>query len=246
MTSASSATTAAWISGLNAWLEFCEARGAAPVSPPADVVLAFVDDLRSRYRYSTVQSRTWAVTRLHVLMLRPSPMMLAPVRAALAEAAAAAGPRRRRAKTLTGPDLDTMVAASQGYSGQGYRDRAMLRLAFDARPTSAQLVAIDVEHIMAGTDGAGRVVLAGTRSSTGPLVRPLQPKTMAAIAEWRFFSEIAEGALFRSIDRWGTIGQRLKPRQLEHCIRRTAEAAGLGSHWSCLSIRSAERDEAGS
>lgn len=237
MASASPATAAAWASGLNAWLKFCEARGAEAVSPPTDVVLEFIEHLRSRYRFSTIQSRVWAITRLHILMLRPSPILAPRVQEALSCAAAAGNPKRRRAKALTQADVEAMVDASEGYSGQGFRDRAMLRLSFDAKPTSSQLVAVDIEHIVQLDGGSGVVILGNRRAGNSPQVRALLPQTMAAIADWKSFADIRDGALFRAIDRWGTIGPRLKPRQLEHCIKRAAQAAGLGSDWSCLSLR---------
>jgi integrase len=116
----------------------------------------------------------------------------------------------------------------------GYRDAALLRVAYDTGARRSELVAIDLAYID-GPDGEGAGVLAIPSSKTDREKRGaeayLSPATMQAIARWRKAGEIRSGPLFRrvhthfdgSISRIGT--ERLHANSVALIYRRRVRRA---------------------
>jgi len=116
----------------------------------------------------------------------------------------------------------------------GYRDAALLRVAYDTGARRSELVAIDCGHIE-GPDGEGAGILTIPSSKTDREKRGteayLSPATMQAIARWRKAGEVRSGPLFRrvythfdgSIDRIGT--ERLHANSVTLIYRRLVRRA---------------------
>ncbi len=236
---ASSATEASWAAGLTRWLAYCHHSGVAPISPPPAAIVAYVEHLKGTCKVATIQARLWAVCRLHLVALRPSPTVHSSVTEALGRLGRSEPAATRRAEPMTDAAFAAMLAATPPFAGIGFRDRAMLRVAYDAKPTSPQLVGLDVADVVTAPEGAGVVFLRAWGGRAAPRSLPLSRDTILAIGAWTEFADLGPGPLFRSIDRWGNVGARLKARQLEICIKRMADAAGLAGSWSCMSFRAA-------
>lgn len=131
------------------------------------------------------------------------------------------------------------MLATTDSSLRGLRDRAMLLLAYDLSARQSELVAIHVEHLLETTGGNGIATIA--RSKTDQFAAGARAfvarETLQAIAAWREAAGITNGAVFRAVDRWGNVGNRLGSRQLEYCLKRLAARAALGSGWSGHSPR---------
>jgi integrase len=84
----------------------------------------------------------------------------------------------------------------------GYRDAALLRIAYDTGARRSELVAIDVAHIE-GPDAEGSGILNIPSSKTDQKKEGaeayLSPATMAAIARWREEGGIDKGPLLRRV-----------------------------------------------
>ena len=123
----------------------------------------------------------------------------------------------------------------------GYRDAALLRIAYDTAARRSELVAIDVAHIE-GPDGEGAGLLHIPTSKTdrkqAGAEAYLSPATMTAIARWRAAAEIDKGPLLRRVTihfdgSVESIGQeRLHPNSItliyKRLIRRAWEKGLLG------------------
>lgn len=123
----------------------------------------------------------------------------------------------------------------------GFRDAALLRIAYDTGARRSELIAIDVVHIEGpDADGAGLLIIPSSKTDRQQAGAEayLSPATMAAIARWRAASTIDRGPLLRrvtthfdgSVDRIGS--ERLHPNSIsliyKRLIHRTWEQGLLG------------------
>lgn len=123
----------------------------------------------------------------------------------------------------------------------GYRDAALLRIAYDTGARRSELVAIDVAHVE-GPDAEGAGILNIPSSKTDQAGEGaeayLAPATIVAIVRWREVGGIDKGPLLRrvvthfdgSIDRIGS--ERLHPNSIgliyKRLVRRAWEKRLLG------------------
>ncbi len=161
---------------------------------------------------------------------------------------ASAGPFKRGA-VITDPVVIQMLQDSFGIPSGclfSYRNlatgetdyesiRALLHMYWSAAFRRAELVSLDVGDVVRGDEGLvvtlrrskcdqeGRGATKGIPFASLPAVCPVR-----ALARWLEASGIAEGPLFRGIDRHGHLqGERLHPSSVARIVKRCAERAGL-------------------
>jgi len=153
----------------------------------------------------------------------------------------------RRALALSSTDLARMVVATPEDTLQGLRDRALLVVGLALGRRRSELVALNVEDLewlpdrnpgysvairRSKTDQEGRgdtVFLPETRTALCPV---------AHLRAWLEAGNISTGALFRSVDRLGNVGERLSDRSVSVIVRKASTRAGLPEgQWSGHSLR---------
>jgi integrase len=126
-----------------------------------------------------------------------------------------------------------MTAALPG-SLLGLRDRALLTLGFAGAFRRSELVALDVTDISFTADGlevalrrsktdqeaAGRKV--GIPYGSLRITCPVR-----ALRAWLDAAVITEGAVFRSVNRWSALGDRLSDKAVALVVKRHAATIGL-------------------
>ena len=121
----------------------------------------------------------------------------------------------------------------------GLRDAALIRVGSDALLRVSELAALDVVDVAPVADGSGTVTV--RRSKTDQVgrghVRYLGTPTMQALRRYQIACAITDGALFRAINKVGTVGGRLSTQSLRTILRRRAEAAGVEGRVSGHSLR---------
>ena len=131
-------------------------------------------------------------------------------------------------------DLRTAVADLPADTVASARDRALLLVGFALGARRSELAALDVADLewsargvsvtirRSKTDqlGAGRVVAlpVGKLPATCPV---------RALRTWLDVAGIAEGAIWRSINKQGTIGARLSDKSIAQTVKDAGERAGL-------------------
>jgi site-specific recombinase XerD len=229
---------AADVADFTAW---CDARrcGSHPASP--SVVAAYVDDLITERRVSTVQRRIAAIRAAHLDRGLPSPTDAAEVSAAVTRAHW----RRRDDVTPTEPiDVDELRAmtAAAPPTVAGARDRALLLVGYGAGLRPGELTALAVDDV--------RLVQAGmsVRAVRGRVVVPFgSDDDLCAVRSWKAWRRIVaaqpEGRgripAFRAVDRHGNVGSAaLGEKAVTRIVRRAASRAGLDwTRWSGSSLR---------
>jgi len=142
----------------------------------------------------------------------------------------------KQKKAATTDILSAMVTHIDRDKTIGKRDAALLLLGWSGAFRRSELVALDVDDLeetdkgllvtvrrsKTDQEGKGReiAILAGSRDGVCPI---------KAIRDWQEAAGISEGKLFRSVNRWGQVGESLTPRVVSSVVKRYAKAAGMDS-----------------
>jgi integrase len=216
------------------WADFsvwCAGRGICPLPAPPTEVTAYVADLATRLRATTVRRRLAAIAAYHRAAGLSSPTADLGVRVGAARA-------ERDLRNLSHPttplgldELHALVGALPG-TVAGTRDRAIVLLGVGAGLRRSELAALLVRDV--GVRSGGLVV--SVRDTAGGIRRKAfvppgsSPATDApsAWAAWLAVSGVVGGAAFRAVDRHGNIGdRRLSDTGHAAIVKRALAAAGL-------------------
>ena len=205
-----------------------------PASP--ETVALYLAALAATHRPATMTRRLTAITKAHQIAGHPSPatMQQPAVSETLKGIRRTLGTAQQVKAPLLTADVRRMVEALPENLA-GCRDRALLLLGFAGGFRRSELAALDVGDVLATEDG---IVVKLRRSKTDPegkgrdvgIPYGSTPSTcpVRALTAWKTAAGIAEGALFRGVDRHGHLGSvRLHKDSVGLVVKRAAEAASL-------------------
>lgn len=238
-------TVVAWIGGLKRWLTFAAAHQAPSLPARWETVVAYVDHLAESCKYATIETRVWAVARLHIAARIPTPTTIVDVGLAMRRVARQLGTAQKHARGAWLHHLKAMHAAADQSTLRGKRDRAMTLLAYDLSARESELMALDVEDLVRTANSNGIATIRRSKTDqTGKGARAYVARdTMDAVERWCDAAGIDSGAIFRAVDRWGNVGSRLSPRALEHTAKRLAKRAALADGYTGHSFRAGAAQE---
>jgi integrase len=227
------ATRRAYQSDWGEFTAWAQPRGLPTLPAAPGTVALYIADLAAVAKTSTIGRRLASISFAHKTAGQPSPVEDPTVRAVWAGIRRVHGTAADQSAPITVPILRAMVDALPPGPG-GLRDRALLLVGFAAALRRSELVALDVSDVaerqegLAVTirrsktdpDGAGRQV--GVPYGSNPATCPVRN-----LRVWLDHAGITDGALFRPVDRHGTIGSgRLSPaganRLVQRAVTRTA------------------------
>jgi integrase len=141
-------------------------------------------------------------------------------------------PAQKAAATV---DIVRQMVDGLGEDVQGLRDRALLLVGFAGAFRRSELVGLDVEDVAFTSNGLVILLRRSKSDQEGVghkkgLPYGSSPATcpVRALRAWLDASGVAEGPIFRGVDRHGNIkASRLSPRTVALVVKRVAEAAGL-------------------
>jgi site-specific recombinase XerD len=216
------------------WADFsawCARHGACPLpSPPGDVT-AYIADLATRRRATTVRRRLAAIAARHRAAGLTSPTADLAVKVGAARA-------ERDLRSLSHPTAPLGLAELQALVGAlpdtvaGTRDRAIVLLGVGAALRRSELAALSVGDVRILSGG----MTVSVRDTAGAVRRKAfvppgsSPATDAPSAwtAWADASGLRGGAAFRAVDRHGNIGsRRLSDAGHAAIVKRALVAAGL-------------------
>lgn len=221
-----------------AWADFCDWcnwRGVSARPASASAVADYLTGLaESGLKVSTMSVRLAAIAGAHRVAGLPDPtddeavrLLMKGIRRKLGVAPAQKAPALR-------DDIRRMVGALK-MDLFGVRDRALLLVGFAGAFRRSELVSLDVSDLRFTDDGA---VLTLRRSKTDqegqgtfkhlPTLADRRTCPVTALRRWLAEAEIAQGPVFRPIDRWGNVRKgRLTGHAVAVIVKRAAVAAGL-------------------
>lgn len=202
--------------------------------PCGEIDLAdYLSSCAGRLSTATLRRRIASVSKLHRSMGWSNPSQSEIVRSVMRGIVRTTGRPQKQAKALLIEDLRLVVDCMR-QSASDVRDRALLLVGFAGALRRSELVALDfgdiafqregvtirVRHSKADRSGYGRMAAI-------PYGRTLLCPVTALLA-WLRCASIETGAIFRAVDRWGTIGEaRLSDASVTLIIRQRLERAGF-------------------
>src|SRR5258706_9872008 len=124
------------------------------------------------------------------------------------------------------------MAANTGANLKRLRDRALLLIGFAGALRRSELVALNIEDIEEAPDGMKITIRHSKTDQEGagqtiaiPFGKIACP--VAALKEWIAAAGIGSGALFRSVNRYGKVGERLTDQSVSDIVKEHAERLRL-------------------
>lgn len=224
-------TRRAYESDQRLYLDWCAARGVSPLTHDARQLVRYIAAMVAQdYALNSIQRHVSAISRLHADAGWETPTRTRDVRNALKNLKAANQRPDRKALPLYADQVRAICSELSAYELKDMRDRALLCLGFQLGARRAEIVALNVDDLEKMPRGM-IVTLRRTKTSQTARVgvrhgHHRQSCPVRAITDWLEAAGIKEGAVFRSVDRWENLGERLSPRDVSRIIK--ARIAMLG------------------
>jgi site-specific recombinase XerD len=233
--SKASATWRAYRTDLDDFALWCDRYGLETLPATPETVAAYLSDLATRRKVSTVQRRVSAISQAHQAAGYESPTVSAVVRLTMK------GIRRTHAPLQHIREAEPAVTATirklvhpLGSSLIDKRDRALLLIGFAGAFRRSELVGLEFDDITETDDGL-RVVLRQSKTDQQGegFVKGLpygSEESTCPVRAWRGWvtaAGITEGRAFRSVTRHGRVGESLSDKAIALIIKRRALTAGL-------------------
>lgn len=230
------------------WGEFeawCQHRELVALPASAESLARYLVELAEVARVSTVGRRISSVAQRHRIEGLPVPSEDPRLRAVWAGIRRVHGTAPEKASPLTVDLLRRTIDALPLGLG-GTRDRALLLVGFAGALRRSEIVALDVADVTpvaeglvvnkrrSKTDQEGAGELLGVPYGSNPSTCPVR-----AVDAWCQQARIADGALFRSVDRHGKVGtDRMAAPAVNRLVQRAVARAGLPpGRYSAHSLR---------
>ena len=205
--------------------------GNIPASP--EMLASYLAAHANTFSVATLVRRSAAIAKVHKTRGFANPVSSELVRATMRGIKRTLGCNQREAKPLLRDDL-LLVLDAIGDGLKASRDKALLLIGFAGGLRRSELVGLDVadvEHVRQG------IIIHLRRSKTdqegsGHKLGIPHGRTrwcsVVALERWLSASGIAEGSLFRPVDRHGRLGgDRLSTEAVSGVIRERVSAAGI-------------------
>lgn len=222
------------------WSDFttwCATQGLDALPATPSVAGLFLTDRAATLKPSSLSRRLAAISvmhRQHGLHLDTRHPAIRDVMTGIRREKAKAGVGTTK-KTAAGSDDLRRMVDTLPETAAGIRDRALLLLGFAGAFRRSELVALDRADIALRKEGLA-VTIRRSKTDQEGAGRPVaicygaDPATcpVRAVLTWLATAGIAEGPLFRAVNKGGRIGaERLGDKAVALVVKRCAEAAGL-------------------
>ena len=217
-----------------AFCSWCEPQGLSPLPAGPETVAAYIAECAGRLKVSSIQRRINAIAEAHNAVGLESPTHHAMVKNTIKGIRRTKGTApTQKAPTLT-EDIRAMVDATDA-GLIGVRDRALVLLGFAGAFRRSELVDLDSEDCVFSKDGP-TVTLRRSKTDQEGTGRKIgipygsNPDTcpVRVLQSWIEQAAIADGSLFRSINRHGRVqATRLSAIDVARIVKKLALRAGL-------------------
>lgn len=218
------------------WADFerwCEKYGRSPLPAGPDTVAYYLADRSQDLKTSTLGRRLATIAEAHRAAGFESPNAHAQVRLVWSGIRREKGTARAHMKPALTKHIREMVAHLPD-TLLGARDRALILLGFAGAMRRSEIVGLDVTDVATADEGLVVVIRKGKTDQEGsgrklgiPLGKNLDTCPVRAVQAWLDLSGVAEGPLFRAVNRHAHISdRRLSDRAVAEVVKRSLLAAG--------------------
>ena len=225
---------------------WCASRGLEPLPASPTTVAAFlVSRVDAGRKVASIALALSAIGAVHKTAGHASPTAHPGVTSTWEGIRRTLGTAQRRAAPAAVDELRAMLEALPSAGLGAVRDRALLLVGFAGAFRRSELEALDVADLSFRAEG---LVVTVRRSKTDQLGEGAEVAIaegahaatcpVRALRAWLELAAVAEGAVFRSVDRHGHVGGRLDGAEVSRVVKRSAKRAGLdASRFSGHSLR---------
>jgi site-specific recombinase XerD len=222
---------------------WCDAKGVSSLPAAPETVAAYIAAEAQTAKPSTISRRVAAIRYAHKLAGIQTPTDAEGVKATMRGIRRTFGGARNKKAPAVAAKMLGMVATAPD-SLAGLRDRVLLLLGFAGAFRRSELVALDVADL-AETETGLLVTIRRSKTDqerqgvTIAIARGDVACPVKALRDWLDAAGIEAGALFRPIDKGGTVrAARLTDRSVANIVKAYAERAGFdASMFSGHSLR---------
>jgi site-specific recombinase XerD len=231
--SKSEATRRAYRTDAADFAAWCESHGLEPLPGTVGTVGAYLASLaRLGLKASTITRRCAGIQYMHRVAGLEPPTSNEAIKAVLAGIRRSVGTPVTRKAPVTA-EIVRAIIAEMPSDLRGLRDRALLLLGFAGALRRSELVALDVDDLEETAEGLYVRIRRSKTDQEGagdfvsiPHGSRLRP--VAAVKAWLEAAGIAEGPIFLSIKKGGSVTlERLSDRSVAQIVKGRAEAAGF-------------------
>ena len=195
------ATLRAWRFDWTSFVAFCKPRGLLPLPASASTVAAYIEACgEAGKKPATVRRYLATIACAHRAAKLINPNTDEDVKLALKGLYNRSPKRQRQAKALGWHQIKRFLITA-GDNIRAARERALIAVAYDTMARRSELVEMDVEDFSFIENGAGRVIIRGSKTDRlgqGSLAY-LSPDTVEYLKAWLKVSRISSGAVFRRL-----------------------------------------------
>lgn len=228
------ATRRSYATDWRAFSLWCATHELCPLPATAEVVALYLTHYARGHKATTVGRRAVGIAKAHRRAGYLSPTEQEAVRAVLAGIRRSKGMAPEQKAALLTADVLALVGTCPDTLA-GRRDRALLLVGFMGAFRRSELVALDVADCEDRPEGLALVLRRSKVDQEGRgrrkvLVYGSAPTSCppSALRSWLAAAAIAEGPVFRPIDRHGRLGAgRLSGQAVAAVVKRAAQATGL-------------------
>ncbi|QDC46208.1 hypothetical protein FIT71_04105 [Candidatus Methylopumilus universalis] len=223
-------TIRAYKSNFEVFIKYCDENNATALPAKPETVAMFIKTLSSHLKSSSIKIAVASIAALHNLNSLKDPTQHPDVKIEMRRMYRILGRYAKQAYGINKDLLDKMVAATDD-SLRGFRDRAILLVAYDSLCRRSELVSLNVEDVLIENDA---IKLKLRRSKTDPhgLGKNLylSHDAQKTLKEWLDKSGISSGKIFRAITVTGKIRGSLNSSYIGRIYKKIAAKSNADSN----------------
>jgi len=225
-------TIRAYKSNFENFIRFCDENNTTGLPASSEIVASYIKKLSGHLKSSSIKIAVASIAALHNLNSLNDPTQTPDVKIEMRRMYRTLGRYAKQAYGINKTLLDKMLATTDN-SLRGFRDRAILLVAYDSLCRRSELVSLEFEDILIN-DKDGSVKLKLRKSKTDPHGAGknlyLSNEAQKALIEWIVKSEVSSGKIFRAISATGRIKENLNSAQIGRIFKKLASASAADSH----------------
>ena len=204
-------TMRAYRSDFRHYQTWCEKNGTSSLPAHAELLARYVDELSLSHKSATIRRRINSLGTVFKLSKNADPSKAPEVVLALKRMHRRIGRQQAQATPLTRDVLDKLLAQCDD-DIRGLRNRVLLQLGYETMRRRSEICNFRFEDLIESSKRgpAIRLVRSKTDQEGASRLIPISEETLSAIKAWQKVADIS-GAILRSVDRHGNVGNRLNP-----------------------------------
>ena len=190
---------------------WCEKNGISSLPAQAEILATYVDELSLSHKSATIRRRINSLGTVFKLSKNADPSKAPEVVLALKRMHRRIGRQQAQATPLTRDVLDKLLAQCDD-DIRGLRNKVLLQLGYETMRRRSELCNFRFEDLIESPKRgpAIRLVRSKTDQEGASRLIPISEDLFIVLQTWQKIADLS-GAMLRSVDRHGNIGNRLNP-----------------------------------